>query len=122
MAPMIDMVFLLLVFFMCVSTISGGAARVPAELAESVRARVPKELARRLPVTVLAGGAVFVGAAEVPADGLEARLREEFRREPRLLVNVRAEGAVPFEAVKAVLRAAAAAGAGDVVFAAFEAP
>ena len=37
MAPMIDMVFLLLVFFMCVSSLAQADKRTPVELPESWR-------------------------------------------------------------------------------------
>jgi biopolymer transport protein ExbD len=47
MAPMIDMVFLLLVFFMCVSSMAQADKAIPLELPESEASKVPKDLSDR---------------------------------------------------------------------------
>ena len=58
MAPMIDMVFLLLVFFMTVSTLA-REARPELELAVSTTAAVPAEAPPRDIVTVMPGAEGF---------------------------------------------------------------
>jgi len=117
MAPMIDMVFLLLVFFMCVSSLSQADKRTPVALPESAESKVPEDLKDRAMVTVQAGGAVFVGGEPTDVGGLGRRLRTALTGNPKLRLQVRADGRATFAEIKKVLRACAEAGAYEIIYA-----
>lgn len=120
MTPMIDMVFLLLVFFMCVSSLAQADKKLKLDLPESAEAKVPEDLTGRGVVSVDAGGRVYLGATPVELDGLTDAVRAELARRPGLRVLVRAEHTVAFREIRKVLRACAEAGAGEVIYATFQ--
>jgi biopolymer transport protein ExbD len=117
MAPMIDMVFLLLVFFMCVSSLSQAEKRTPVSLPESSESKVPEDLKNRATLTIQAGGAVFVGGDATDVAGLGRRLREALAESPGLRLQVRADARATFAEIKQVLRACAEAGAYEIIYA-----
>lgn len=120
MTPMIDMVFLLLVFFMCVSSLAQADKKLKLDLAESAESKVPVDLTDRGVVSVDANGRVYLGATPVELDGLTDAVRTELTRRPGLRVLVRAEHSVAFREIRKVLRACAEAGAGEVIYATFQ--
>jgi len=117
MAPMIDMVFLLLVFFMCVSSLAQAERAVPVELPASTESKVPEDLADRATITLCADGAIFLGAARAEPGELGERLRRTLEADPRTRLHVRADATVRFEDIRRVLRICAEAGAYDVIYA-----
>jgi biopolymer transport protein ExbD len=121
MTPMIDMVFLLLVFFMCVSSLAQADKKLKLDLAESNESKVPTDLSDRGVVSVDADGRVYLGATPVEVDRLTDAVRVESARRPGLRVLVRAERTVAFREIRKVLKACAEAGAGEVIYATFQA-
>jgi biopolymer transport protein ExbD len=121
MTPMIDMVFLLLVFFMCVSSLAQADKKLKLELPESAESKVPENLTDRGVVSVDAAGRVYLGATPVELERLTEAVRLEISRRPGLRVLVRAERSVAFRDIKRVLKACAEAGAGEVIYATFQA-
>lgn len=121
MTPMIDMVFLLLVFFMCVSSLAQADKKLKLDLAESAESKVPEDLTDRGVVSVDAEGRVYLGATPVELGRLTDAVRVEISRRPGLRVLVRAERTVAFRDIKRVLKACAEAGAGEVIYATFQA-
>ena len=120
MAPMIDMVFLLLVFFMCVSSLSQAERSMPVDLPQSTESKVPDELADRATVSITADGTLYLGAEQADERVLSERLRRTLAANPRTRLHVRADGAVRFETIRRVLRICAEAGAYDVIYATYE--
>ncbi len=120
MAPMIDMVFLLLVFFMTVSNLAQAQKRVKVDLPESRRADVPEDLSDRTAVSIKPDGSLFWGAAEISIDALVPRLETLLAEEPDLRVQIRADQATPFAEVRKVLAACAEAGAYDVIYSTYQ--
>lgn len=121
MAPMIDMVFLLLVFFMCVSSLAQADHRTPVELPESTESKVPEDPSDRATITVQADASVFVGGERTDLAELGGRLREALARNPRLRVQVRADRQATFAAIRRVLRTCAEAGACEIIYATHQA-
>ena len=117
MAPMIDMVFLLLVFFMCVSSLSQAERAMPVELPASTESNVPEDLADRATISILGDGSCYVGAERADDAALGERLRRTMAANPRTRLHVRADAAVPFATIRRVLRLCAEAGAYDVIYA-----
>lgn len=116
MAPMIDMVFLLLVFFMCVSSLAQADKRIELDLPESEESKVPEDLTDRGIVSVREDGAVFVRGNEVEREDLKEHIERSLRETPRLRVQVRADRETRFEKIQRVLKACAEAGAVDVIY------
>lgn len=117
---MIDMVFLLLVFFMCVSSITQASRQVKVNLPESVASEVPKDLSGRVILTIDSGERFHLAGGEIEPDRLGAELVRLAESYPGSKLLVRAEGATPFAVVKRALRAAAEAGISDIVYAAYQ--
>jgi len=121
MAPMIDMVFLLLVFFMTVSNLAQAQQRVELDLPQSHESRIPEELSDRTSVSVQQDGSVYWGASQVTLEQLTERLRGAIAGEPDLRIQVRADARTPFEEIRKVLQACAEAGAYEIIYSTHEA-
>lgn len=119
LTPMIDVSFLLIVFFVLVSRIS-SSEQVPMELASVTAgsATRPREESR-LVVNIVPGegggaaGYACAGTVAPPtADGiarLAETLTEAYRRNPRLAVRLRADRSTHYAWIEPAMRAAAAA-------------
>ena len=121
MAPMIDMVFLLLVFFMTVSTMAKDA-RPELDLAVSSTARVPEAAPPRDIVTVMEtalGYRFFWSNREVEAADLPSLLKRS-RESGCTELLLRGGPALQWEAWEGVFNDCREAGFGDIVFATFE--
>lgn len=120
MAPMIDMVFLLLVFFMCVSTMA-QAERKEVELPHSKESAVAEDLSGRGVVTVDADGQAYVAAKAVSHAELKELLRAAAEADATFRVQIRADRDTPFSHLRPVLKVCAEAGAHEVIYATVEA-
>jgi len=117
MAPMIDMVFLLLVFFMCVSSLAQAGRAMPVDLPASSESKVPDDLAHRATVSIQADGALHLGAERIEEALLGERVRSAMASDPKTRLHVRADAAVRFDVIRRVLRICAEAGASEVIYA-----
>lgn len=115
MAPMIDMVFLLIIFFMTASHLSSKKS-LELEIPEAVKGVVPKERPDRLTVNVLPDGSVYEGQQHVTVDQLRQDVAARVQQEPDLKVYLRADKSTPHKDVRAVMNAMASAGVGDFIF------
>ncbi len=116
MAPMIDMVFLLLVFFMCVSSLSQAGHRVPLDLPESTASETPKDLSNRLILSIQDDGSLYLTGSPIENDALKARLTDLIETYPELKLRIRADKGTPFVHVKAAMSAASEAGINDYIY------
>ncbi len=116
MTPMIDMVFLLLVFFMCTSTLSQKQRAVKLEIPIASKGVVPKDRPDRWIVNILADGTLLSGAAEVTLEQLKAMVAERLKTDPGLKIYLRADAKAKHKEVKKVMNAIAAAGVDDFIF------
>jgi len=121
MAPMIDMVFLLLVFFMCVSSLSQAGNRVEVELPHSEESQIPRDLSGRVTLSIQASGAYFLNGLPVERDALPGEFERLAGLGDPLKLRVRADRETPFRDVQAAMEAAAGAGVGEVIYAALQA-
>ncbi len=120
MTPMIDMVFLLLVFFMTVSTLAQADKRKKLDLPESASSKVPENLNHRGTISLDAEGQIFLRSQPKTLDQMQASIKESLALNPDLRIHLRADQATPYEAIKKVLRACAEAGAYEVIYAAYQ--
>lgn len=118
MTPMIDVVFLLIVFFMVVA--SEIVDLVPVEIPEADRARVPDDLGVRETVSITLEGDVFVDLRQVTLAELGQRVREGIQSEPGFRVYIRADAGTRHENVREVMQECADNGVFDIIFATFQ--
>ncbi len=116
MAPMIDMVFLLLVFFMTVSSISQAGSRVELDLPESTSSEVPDDLSNRVMLSVQKDGVFFLGGEKLKAEELGPRLDALHERFPEIKLRIRADRETAFADVKKAMSAATKAGISDYIY------
>ena len=115
MAPMIDMVFLLLIFFMCASSISQNRTK-KLEMPFASKGVVPKERPDRWTVNILADGSLYSGDRPATIDELKAEVQDRLKTEPKTKVYVRADANVHHKEVKKLLNAMASIGVDDFIF------
>ena len=132
LVPLIDCVFLLLIFFMCAATMSKVDAPTSVKLPIAANAAEQKDPSRRGTVNVIPVGertpeneiateqrpfmvyGKLVNEEEL-TKVMEARLKEE----PTLRLYLRADRNVKFSTIKRAMGACAAAGVQDVIFATY---
>jgi biopolymer transport protein ExbD len=115
MAPMIDMVFLLLVFFMCASHLS-QTQNVELQIPTASKAVVPKERPDRWVVNIKKDGTVFTGNQETTIPNLAREVKERLASQSELKVYLRADANAKHEKVKKVMNAMAEIGIDDFIF------
>ena len=118
MAPMIDMVFLLIIFFMTASHLS-SQKNMDLDIPDARSGTVPKERPDRWTVNILRDGSVFSGQQPVPLDELRARVAARVQADPGVKVYLRADKLTPHRQVRLVMNAMAEAGVGDFIFGVF---
>jgi len=116
LTPMIDIVFLLIVFFMTVANMQVREL-VPIKVPLAENAVIPEERGVRITITVKADGSLFFGARPVVIEELAGYIAQSKNVGQGVKLNVRADAKVPFKQVREVFAAAAEGGVPNVVFA-----
>lgn len=123
MAPMIDMVFLLLIFFMVASHLT-AMERIPVSLPVADKAKVPEEARDRQLITVTAEAngeaAYFMNLQKVDIKELSAAIAQQQAKDENVRIYLRADRQVRHKYIKAVMEACAEAGIADIIFGTFE--
>lgn len=120
LAPMIDMTFLLLIFFMLTSRISKEQIKLEVELPVAANAVIPEDLSDRDIINIDAAGGYYVGDDPVSRQRLAEYLAMRFEDYPPLRLYVRADRQTPGRKIKELMRMAAEAGAVDVIFGSYQ--
>ena len=118
MAPMIDMVFLLLIFFMVASVVV--TEKIDIKLPEAKSAKVPENTKGRMMLTVDANNQIYVGMMPVTIEELQELVSQELDIDPALRILIRADGAVEYKTNKDIMIACGEVGATDLIYATFE--
>ncbi len=120
MSPMIDMVFLLLIFFI-VSAATIVVEPVKVEIPDVSYAEVPEDQAGRFKISVNAQGEMFAGidATKVDEDQLRAILTAEADVNPNLKIVIRSDLNTKYEFNEKIMMLCAEAGLNDMIFVAF---
>lgn len=116
MTPLIDMTFLLLIFFMVTSKLSKEQIKMDVALPQSRVSKIPDGLSERDIINVDADGNYYVGNNKVTKDQLKKHLTERFKNAPPLKVYIRADQKTPYKTMKVIHELAAEAGAGDILY------
>lgn len=117
--PMIDMTFLLLIFFMVTSRLSDQKVNVPVDLPVAVSAVPAGKIARDI-VNIDGEGRTYIGNRPATREELTAHLRARFRDFPPLQVYLRADKNTPAKEVREVIDLAGQAGALDVILGTYQ--
>lgn len=119
MTPMIDMTFLLLVFFMVTTKITTEQKKLEIKLPTAKTAKQPDDYSGRDIINIDSAGQLYTGDKPVDLPELKRYLKQRLIDVPPLKISVRADGKTPAKRIKEVMRAAAEAGAIEVVFSAY---
>ena len=126
MAPMIDMVFQLLIFFMVESHFS-TMQNVDLQIPTAEHAVVPKERPDRLVINIQKDGTMFCGNELTPTvDDLKSRVAREIAERKQLnlgeelKIYLRADKDTPHVHVRKVMNAMGELGIPDFIFGAFK--
>lgn len=119
LTPMIDVVFLLIVFFMTVANMITSEKK-EIDMPVATHSVVPEEFGGRSTITVTREGNIFAGVQPVDLDGLEGILQYELNNNPKLKVYIRADSYTEHQYVNDVMESCAALGIYNVIFAAYQ--
>ena len=119
MAPMIDLVFLLLIFFMVASVVT-ELEKVDVNIPPSTHAKVPEDAKGRMMLSVDSENHVYVGTRPVTIEELKAEVSAELEFNPDLRILIRADQSVIYKTCKDILIACSEVGATDLIYATFE--
>ena len=117
---MIDMTFLLLVFFMVTTKISKEQVKMEIKLPTASNAVIPGNLADRDIISIDAEGQYFVGQNPMTKKELTAYIKERFKNFPPLRLYVRADKNTPGKQIKELMKIASEAGALNVIFGTYQ--
>ena len=119
MAPMIDMVFLLLIFFMVASVVT-ELEKVEVKIPKSSHAKVPEDTKNRMMLSIDANNQTYVGTQPVTIDELKVLIDGELELNPELRIYIRADQQVEYRTCKDIMIACGEVGATDLIYATFE--
>jgi biopolymer transport protein ExbD len=120
LAPMIDMTFLLLIFFMVTTKISKEQVNVEIKLPTASNASIPDDLSNRDIISIDKDGTYYIGQTPADKKQLNAHLKERFKVTPPLRLYVRADKNTPGKQIKELMRIASEAGAVNVIFGTYQ--
>lgn len=120
MSPMIDMVFLLLIFFIVASQIVDEKPKV--EIPTAAFGKIDENQTGRLMITVKKDGKFFI-KSDPEAKTIEEirdRIELEIEADPKLRILIRADGDVKYKENEKITIACAEVGAQDIIYSVFE--
>ena len=120
LAPMIDMTFLLLIFFMVTTKISKEQIKEDIKLPVASSAIIPKDVSNRDIISIDDQGRYFIGSEPTDKKSLAAYLKKRFENYPPLRLYIRADKTTPAKKIKEIMKMAADAGALDVIFGSYQ--
>jgi len=116
LAPMIDMTFLLLIFFMVTTKITKEKKKLDIALPIAATAQVPDDLSGREIINIDDQGRYFVGDRLVTEKELKAYMKQRLIDFPPLRIYVRADARTQAKEMKKMMKICAEAGAIEVIF------
>ena len=121
MTPMIDVVFLLIIFFLVSSHLAKQENQVELALPTAASALDDPATRETLTVNVLPDGQWQIAGVNLDQPSISAKLRQRVMQtgEP-LRLRIRTDRQVPYARIEPLLREAAEAGIGDIVFSVYQ--
>lgn len=103
MAPLIDCVFLLLIFFLVATTLKKIDRELPLELPESAAAVAAPRDEAMLVIALDAEGGLYLDGSPASTGMLHEQLRELGASDPERKIRIEGDRAAPFESLVEVL-------------------
>ena len=120
MTPMIDIVFLLIAFFMIVAAVL-TLDRITVETPVAIHAKIPDEFGKRTTISIALDGLYYSGTQVRTLEEVKAMVAEEFRlRGIETKIYVRADANTEHQYVSDLMSACAEAGISKIIFATFQ--
>ncbi|MBA2117983.1 ExbD/TolR family protein [Bremerella alba] len=118
MTPMIDVVFLLIIFFLVSSHLAKQEAQMPLPLPTAQSGQeIIDDQQPRVVVNIEVDGSLILAGRRVPADQLTERLSAERQRSgDSIELRIRCDRQTPYANVKPVMLAATEAGIWSIAF------
>ncbi|MEM7308200.1 MAG: biopolymer transporter ExbD [Planctomycetota bacterium] len=110
LTPMIDVVFLLLIFFMVTTTFLDPEREIEIDLPTADSAGAVESPPEEIIITVRSDGTVFVRGELRDDDGLRSLLRSAAQHDPETPVTIRGDREAHHEAIVGVMDACGSAG------------
>jgi biopolymer transport protein ExbD len=115
LTPMIDMTFLLLIFFMVTQKITEQELSVPIRLPIAATAATTEKTERDV-INLDGEGNYYLGDRAASKDEVLAHLRAKFRDFPPLQIYLRADQKTPTKKIREFVEMATEVGAIDLIF------
>ena len=113
--PMIDMTFLLLIFFMVTQKITEQELNVPVKLPVAISAVPPQKVERDV-INIDGQGNYYIGDKMASKEEVMAHLRIKFKDYPPLQIYLRADQNTPTKKIREFVEMATEVGAIDLIF------
>lgn len=113
LTPVIDIVFMLLIFFLVATTFQRTEREIAVALPRTAPAGPISDALREVVINVRADGTVVAGGRTLDEAELDRLLRDAVSKGPDRAVHVRGDRAATYEAVARVLAICKAAGIDD---------
>lgn len=115
MTPMIDVVFLLIAFFMTVTSFA-SAELVKVSMPVAPEAKVPEDSRDRQFISIDADGNMYLGAKLSDLESIQARVGERNGQPGFKGVYLRADANTPYRLISRVMKACAEVGVSNIIF------
>ena len=113
LTPVIDMVFLLLIFFLVATTFQQSERELQIALPEAESAGPISTVLRELVVNITGTGALVVGGREMDLETFRTVVTDAVAQNPEQKVSIRGDRDVPYGTVARVLDICKASGVND---------
>jgi Biopolymer transport protein len=115
LTPMIDVVFLLIAFFMTVTTFS-SAEMVKMQMPVAPSSKVPEDISGRQFISIDHDGTLFLGSRKTDVEEIQARVAALQSTPDFRGVYLRADSRTPYRYVSKVMNACAEVGVSNIIF------
>ena len=121
MSPMIDLVFLLLIFFMIASTMITYKKDKKVKVPVASASAKAKMVAGRVVINIYEDGTVVdENSKPISLDELEAFMMQAKAKNDKTKLHLRTDQRVPHKKVKEVIAASARGGVADIIYSTYE--
>ena len=118
--PMIDMTFLLLIFFMVTTKITNEQVKKDIALPTAISAKQAEDLSNRDVINLDDTGALWIANRQVNDEEMKTYLASRFKANPPLKLYLRADKNTPAKRIRQFMKMASEAGAINVIFGSYQ--
>lgn len=119
LTPMIDIVFLLIVFFMTVASVA-SAELMEIDVPVADQSVVPEHRENRDIISLLPDGSIFFGSSSISLHELKSEVSEGKKARPDYQVLLRVDAKTPFMHTREVMQACASVGVLDIIYTTYQ--